>query len=263
MLTKHLSAERGDRRLKVLLAEDNPINQKRAVALIEKLGCQVEVAVDGRQALEAVQAGRFDVILMDIRMPVMNGLESTAAIRALPGDVSQIPIIAMTASAADEDIDQCKAAGMNDFLAKPIDPVALGEALQKIEGASGRLSAALIGPLPDGVIDRTVLEVLAKTLGSEKVQELVDMFAVDLPGRVARIIVARDTQDFAALSQEAHDLIGTAGNLGLTGLFELGQQMENACRNEDHEKALTLVENLGPLERQALDWLKSQAQTQA
>ena len=259
LLTKHLAAEHGGRGLKVLLAEDNPINQKLAVALVEKLGHQIEVAVDGRQALEALQARSFDVVLMDVQMPVMNGFEATAAIRALEGEVAGIPIIAMTAAAMDEDVDQCRAVGMTDFLAKPISPLSLGLALEKISGVTAQLSEALVGPSDHGIIDHSVLEVLTKALGPAKIRELVDIFVEDFQGRMTRILAARENKDFAALRQEAHDLKGTAGNMGLTGLYELGLQMENACRGGEHDRALALVEDLGPLERQALEWLKGQA----
>jgi len=106
---------------RILVAEDNPINQKVAVRLLTKLGYNAEVAENGEAALQRVQDGEFDAVLMDLHMPVMDGLEATRAIRNLATAVSQIPIIALTANALQDQRRECLAAGMNDFLTKPID----------------------------------------------------------------------------------------------------------------------------------------------
>ncbi len=114
----------------VLLVEDEPINQEVSRELLEEAGFVVDLAEDGAQALAKLQARQYDLILMDIQMPVMNGLEATRAIRALPG-YAELPIIAMTANAFDEDRQRCLAAGMNDHVSKPVDPGVLFECLLK------------------------------------------------------------------------------------------------------------------------------------
>ncbi len=109
------------RPVRVLLAEDNRINQLLAEALLSRLGLDTECVENGRQALEAVEKGNFARVLMDVNMPVVDGLQATRNICALKSDKSAIPIIAMTASATDEDRQRCAAAGMNDCISKPVE----------------------------------------------------------------------------------------------------------------------------------------------
>lgn len=107
--------------LKILLAEDNVINQKVAVALLTRLGHHVSVAQNGHEALQAVERENFDAVLMDVQMPVMDGLEATLAIRTLPNGKGRLPIIAMTAGSDDDDAERCLAAGMDGHIGKPFD----------------------------------------------------------------------------------------------------------------------------------------------
>ncbi len=115
------STKETDGPVRVLLAEDNRINQMLAEALLEHLGLDTECVADGREAVEAVQKGDFALVLMDVNMPLMDGLQATREIRALEGEKAAIPIIAMTASAMEEDRQRCAAAGMNDYIAKPVE----------------------------------------------------------------------------------------------------------------------------------------------
>ena len=116
--------------LRVLLAEDNPVNQTLAIAVLGKLGVPVELARDGREALAAVRDGGYDVVLMDVQMPGMDGLEATRAIRALPG-LRQPRIVALTANAFEQDRERCRDAGMDDFVAKPYRQDTLRAALER------------------------------------------------------------------------------------------------------------------------------------
>jgi len=128
------------RPLSILLAEDNPVNQKLACRLLEKAGHRVTVAADGRQALSAWRAGAFDLVLMDFQMPHMDGLETTAAIRAREAAIGRhTPIVAMTAHALKGDQDRCLAAGMDGYVSKPIH---LQQLLEVIEGVLPPATAA-------------------------------------------------------------------------------------------------------------------------
>jgi len=116
---------------RVLLAEDNPVNQKVAVSLLQTLGCQVTVVADGRQAVAAAIDGTFDLVLMDCHMPEMDGLEATRRIRALPAPAGAVPVVAITANVLGEHRQACAAAGMDDFVTKPINRETLRGVLQK------------------------------------------------------------------------------------------------------------------------------------
>jgi CheY-like chemotaxis protein len=136
-LTRHLLNE-SRRKLRVLLAEDNAINQKLAVNLLEKQGHSVTVANDGNEAVAAVEDGEFDVVLMDVQMPNMSGLEATAAIRALErGTGRHLPIVAMTAHAMKGDEERCLAAGMDGYISKPIQPDHMMDVIAQITSPPG------------------------------------------------------------------------------------------------------------------------------
>ena len=123
--------------IRVLLAEDNLVNQMVAVKMLQRMGASVEAVANGRAAVDAFASGRYDIVLMDQQMPEMDGLEATAAIRRREGDGHHVPILALTASAMDEDRERCLAAGMDDFLAKPLASKVLADALRRWTAPSG------------------------------------------------------------------------------------------------------------------------------
>jgi CheY-like chemotaxis protein len=136
-LTRH-SLNGSGPKLRVLLAEDNAINQKLAIRLLEKQGHTVTVANDGREAVEAAENGEFDVVLMDVQMPTMSGLEAAAAIRARERATGKhVPIVAMTAHAMKGDEESCLEAGMDGYVSKPIQPGRMMEVIAQVTGSAG------------------------------------------------------------------------------------------------------------------------------
>ncbi|MBY0431050.1 MAG: response regulator, partial [Rhodospirillales bacterium] len=151
----------------VLLAEDNPVNRRVAMAMLEKHGHHVVTAENGREAVEAMRRGRFDLVLMDMQMPEMDGIEATRTIRAMDGEAARVPIVALTANALRGDAERCFEAGMNDYLAKPVSPEALLGALARHQPACPVAFQTAAAPPPHlpVVIDSHVLERLLEELG--------------------------------------------------------------------------------------------------
>ena len=216
------------RPLKVLLAEDNIVNQRVAVGLLTKRGHDVTVANNGLEALAELDRGAFDVVLMDVQMPEMGGLEATAAIRrtrARPG--GHIRIVAMTAHAMNGDRERCLAAGMDGYLSKPIEPALLYAALEHQTTAIAPASAAATpgAPAATSPVDR---ERLMERLGGDE-QLLIDVVRVfldDCPSRLAAIKAAVDSRDAEQIRTTAHALKGAAANLSAQGLFDSAGTLE-------------------------------------
>jgi len=214
-------ARPSQRSLRVLVAEDNRVNQLVATRILEKLGHQVTVVGNGREALAAVKADKFDLIAMDVQMPEMDGLDATIAIRALEKTTgTHIPIVAMTAHAMKGDRERCLAAGMDGYTSKPIRVRELGQAI-----------AQLVGP-PNSVIDHAAL--LAGVDGNRRLlRDLVRLFLTDCPQRLAEIKEAIRRGDDRALGAAAHALKGSVGNFAAKKAFAAAQRLEALGRERD------------------------------
>jgi two-component system, sensor histidine kinase and response regulator len=229
------------RALRILLAEDQRVNQRLAVRMLEKLGHSVAVANNGREALDWLARESFDLALMDMQMPEMDGFESTRAIRLQEKNTGRhLAIVAMTAYAMKGDREQCLAAGCDDYLSKPITAASLYDV---VEGLAGR-SADLQTP-PDGVAsnptkneppredwDRTA--ALAIVGGEETLlRELAELFIEICPELRAQLETSIQERDASAIAKAAHSLKGSAGSLGATAVYDQSLIMEEkATANE-------------------------------
>jgi signal transduction histidine kinase/DNA-binding response OmpR family regulator len=244
------------RSLKVLLAEDHLINQKLAMAMLSVAGHEVTVANDGAAAVEAVRSGEFDIVLMDIQMPVLDGLQATAQIRALPPPKNRVPIMALTAHAMVGAREQYLAAGMDDYLSKPINPAALLSKLADLASAlaseaepegSDRTLPASVSEICDAQgrgVELARLDALKTTVGAETFTMLLDGLLAGLSASVERVISVMAANDLVAARQEAHDIISAAGNLGAMRLSELARELETACRADDADRGSGVADEL-------------------
>mgnify|MGYP001809750808 CR=1 FL=1 len=231
--------------LRVLVVEDNPINQQVAVGLLAKLGHRADVADDGREAVSLVERGDYDLILMDMQMPHMDGLSATKAIRALASDKSQVIIIAMTANAMEGDREACLAAGMDDYLAKPIDRHRLATTLDRwtrhicethgdrvpCQTTGEAVAAVSVVPTDCALVDEAVQADLREALGDDSLETLLASFRASIPVRLGEIRLAIAGGDHGALANAAHSLKGAALNLGFTHLAQTAACLENAGKD--------------------------------
>ena len=218
----------------MLVAEDNQVNQLVATRIFEKLGHQATVVSNGREAFVAFQAGKFDLIAMDVQMPEMDGLDATSAIRAWEKTAgTHTPIIAMTAHAMKGDRERCLAAGMDGYTSKPI---RIGELEHAIAQLISPPNSAKV-PVSEadqayGAIDHTAL--LAGVDGNRRVlRELVRLFLADCPRRLAEIKEAIRRGDAGALGRAAHTLKGSIGNFAAKSAFAAAQRLEIMSRDID------------------------------
>jgi len=222
------SVGRANHSLRVLLAEDNIVNQRVAVGLLTKRGHDVTVANNGVKALAALERRAFDVVLMDVQMPEMGGFEATAAIRAREREAGgHTRIVAMTAHAMNGDREHCLAAGMDGYLSKPIDPTMLYATLEHESGApaGGAPASAPAAAQASAAIDR---EAMMTRLGGDKdlFGDVVRLFLDDCPKRLVAIKAAVNARDAEGIRTTSHALKGAAGNLSANGLFEAARTLE-------------------------------------
>jgi CheY-like chemotaxis protein len=220
LVTRHVVREHLSRSdVRILLAEDNPVNQKVAVLTLEGLGYHVDVVSDGEQAVAAVERSRYDAVLMDCQMPVLDGFEATRRIRRSEAPGHHVPIIALTSSATEADRQQCLAAGMDDHIAKPLHAAALQEVLTRVTDG---------GPVNDPAEDP--IETLRAAAGAEVLAELVETFADDSQLQLDALRQAVDLGDLPKVAGAAHRIRGAAGVFGATTISEVCGIIEDAAK---------------------------------
>jgi len=222
--------------ISILLAEDNVVNQEVALGILEYLGYKAEVVSNGHEVLEAVTSHNYDLILMDVQMPGMDGLAATRAIRERERqNAHRTFIIAMTAHAMKGDREKCLAAGMDGYLAKPIEPEQLEAELKR-----------WLGQEQSKVAERFDMDDLLKRMGSDMslVKRVMDVFIRSVPKQLQALSAALERCDAEQLHQGGHTLKGAAANTGALRLRDLAYELELAGKQGDLNRAAELVESL-------------------
>lgn len=223
---------------RILVAEDNPANQMITRVLLEKAGHKADVVANGIEAVAAVQRRSYDLVLMDVGMPEMGGVEATREIRKIAGPRAKVPIVAMTAHVMRGDRESLLSAGMDDYLAKP------ASKLQLLQMVAKWLSAASVDvehaptatPMDDesnAIVDHAVLKQMAEDTDPSMMPELISIFITQARERFAAILEAAEANDITRVEDEAHALKSSAATFGVMRLHQLARDLEAAGKAQD------------------------------
>jgi PAS domain S-box-containing protein len=246
LVTSHMLDELQRSKIRILVAEDNATNQKVAVGILKKLGYRADAVANGLEAVRQIERIPYDLIFMDVQMPEMDGLEATQAIRGMSNG-KNIPIIAMTAAALQHDRDACISAGMNDYVAKPIQPLDIAEKIFRWLDAAQSHGAAAAGQAGPGdeaaVFDKD--DLIRRLMGDENLlRSILAGFIKGMPKYLAAIRDGLAQQDAEALRRSAHTLKGSAANVGAHALSAVAQQIEQAGAAGDFAAAAARMDML-------------------
>jgi len=251
LVTRHSIAE-SRHALRILLAEDNAVNQQVATAMLLKRGHHVDVASNGREAVDAVAREPYDVILMDIQMPEMDGFEATEQIRGLPQGRS-LPIIALTAHALSGERERCLARGMSGYLAKPFKAHDLFAAVEG-RGAQPADTAATRSPAVDLAAFRRTMEEAG---AADAVDGILETFVATLPQRLEALVAAAGGTEAEPLHRAAHAFKSAAGTIGAGHLAALLEEMERAAQGGNLAGARDKLEHVRGEAQAALDYIRT------
>ncbi len=227
---------------RVLLVDDSQTNRLLGVSILKKMGYECDAVENGQRAVDAVREGIYGLVLMDIRMPGMDGFEATSQIRGLPGPEHAIPVVAMTAHVNAEDRQLCLESGMDDHVSKPVDRRILSSVLRRLVGPPGSErpddgDAATDGPRPGAgdatLADTQILDQLRNDAGPELVSELIASFMTETDERLLRMQTAMKSGDLDSLAAEAHAMKSSSGTFGALRLQVLVQRLEAAANVND------------------------------
>jgi two-component system, sensor histidine kinase and response regulator len=231
--------------LRILLAEDHLVNQKLALLMLQRLGYRADVVGNGLEVLQALERQPYDVVLLDVQMPEMDGLEAASRVCQGWQPSARPRLIAMTANAMQGDRERCLAAGMDDYISKPVDMQELAQVLSQCQplAAEAEVSASPESPIP--LLDTHVLNELRQFLGDDTgavVGELIDFYLADTPLLLAAMKTAVEQQDFEDVQRLAHGLKSSSASLGAMGVSELCRHLETVAPSKNMgEVAATLT----------------------
>jgi hypothetical protein len=245
------------RPLRLLIVDDNPTNRLVAARMLQDFSIQTNMACDGTEAVTAATSFGYDIILMDMRMPEMDGLEATRTIRAYGGRLASVPIIAFTANAFAEDAIACREAGMNDFVAKPVRKKALVEAVLRVlpcgptlpvlddgGGAAAALAPSVVQPRAPLVVGRVAFDSLVEEIGETATLEVLAVFITETEARLALLDKLSIDTDRSRIEREAHSLKSAAGTFGLQRLAELARELESNAHRLGQPEYSDVVDNI-------------------
>jgi CheY-like chemotaxis protein/HPt (histidine-containing phosphotransfer) domain-containing protein len=239
LVTRH-SIREHRQTLHILLAEDNPVNQKLAVHLLEKQGHAVIAVRNGREALTALAQQPVDLVLMDVQMPEMDGLEATAAIRGQEqASGAHVPILAMTGYAMQGDRERCLAAGMDGYITKPIRATELYGAIERLLQDAPKPDTPAVAPPID-------LPTAVSNLDGDSalLAAIVEVFRQDYPKQLGELREAIGNRDAARTDQAAHTLKGSLGHLAAQKAYDLAFALETMGRRADLNEAPSVLQQL-------------------
>jgi len=227
-----------DGKTRILLAEDNITNQQVAIGMLKKLGLKADAVANGAEAVKALEAIPYDIVLMDVQMPEMDGLEAAKRIRTSNSVLnSHVPIIAMTANAMQGDREKCLDAGMNDYIAKPVNMKSLAEKLEKWLTAKNESAANMTAKTENSLpvkTDKLIFnqeEFLERMMGdADMVRQVVEVFLDDIPRQLELLRQAMDSCDPETFQRIIHSIKGAAANVSGESLRQMAADMEAACK---------------------------------
>jgi two-component system sensor histidine kinase/response regulator len=246
LVTRYTISEARRRKVRILLVEDNHTNQLVALGILEKLGFRADAVGNGREAIKALETVAYDLVFMDVQMPVMDGFEATAAIRSGQTAASdpKIPIIAMTAHAMKGDRERCIEAGMDDYIPKPVAPKAMAAALEKWLDQSLKPPAA-VQAAPSGLLVFDRQAFLERLLGDlDLLEEITVGFLADMPKQIKKLQKYIDAGDVKATGGQAHSIKGAAANVGGMAFSASALAIEQAALSNSMEKVPSLLPEL-------------------
>jgi CheY-like chemotaxis protein len=238
---------------RVLVAEDNPVNQLVAKKMLERIGYRADVAANGKEAVDAVSRAPYDVVFMDCQMPEMDGYEATRHIRKLQGSAGKTLVIAMTANALLGDREKCIASGMDDYLFKPVTQVALGKVLEKWESlkfAAGGTPDDVPAPVESGQVRSIdpdkIAELKELALGADPgwLESLVHRFLEDAADRLEKLRVAYRNNDAKTVGEVAHALKGSSATMGASQMKQLAERLQSLGRSGSLGGAEPLIQEM-------------------